>query len=150
EQGHTERTLPLSRESRPVWDVVQMPDGLLFLSLLADQTVSVRDEKEKVRLSVKAPAGATLSRVSISPNQKWLAVAWQSPDGFSTRVYDSSGKEQARLPALRSAMIRALAFSPDSARLAAAFEGGTAQMWDVATGRPIGGPLRHPTRATVF
>ncbi len=150
EQGHTERTLSLPHLGQNLWNIAQTPDGLHFLDHTDDHTVRLRDERGKVLLSVKAPAGATATRLSISPNQKWLVVMWQSPAGYFTRVYDSSGKERAPLPALRTAPICWLAFSPDSTRLATAFEGGTVQLWDVATGRPIGGPLRHPTRAKVL
>jgi WD40 repeat protein/predicted Ser/Thr protein kinase len=150
EQGRIERTVPLAHSSGIIYTVVQTPDGLLLLSRAADNTVSLRDERGKVFLSVKAPADAFVSQMSLSPNRKWLALVWKSPTGFSLRVYDSAGKEQARLPHPGNVPILALASSPDDTRLASACEGGTAQLWDAATGQPIGGPLRHPSRAKVL
>jgi hypothetical protein len=60
EQGHTERTLPLALPSGSVWNVLQTPDGLLLLDQAADGTARLRDQTGKVRLSVKAPAGAAV------------------------------------------------------------------------------------------
>jgi WD40 repeat protein/serine/threonine protein kinase/tetratricopeptide (TPR) repeat protein len=44
------------------------------------------------------------------------------------------------------------ALSPDGKRVATACEDGTAQVWDLETGRPLGGPLRHkgPVRSVAF
>jgi WD40 repeat protein/serine/threonine protein kinase len=150
EQGQTERGLPLDLPRGSVHNVVETPDGLLVLEQAADGAARLRDETGKVRLSVNGPAGATASQMCLSPNRKWLAITWKSPAGFSTGVYDSSGKEQARLPDLHTGPIWALSFSPDGTRLASASDDGTARLWEVASGRPVGGPLRHPSRAKVL
>src|SRR5262249_18801110 len=55
-----------------------------------------------------------------------------------------------RLPDLHRAEVWSLVFSPDGTRLASASDDGTARLWDVATGRPIGGPLRHPGNPRVL
>ncbi len=149
EQGHTERSLSLVVPSGTVLNVVRTPDELLVLDRDAD-TAHLRDERGKVRLSVAAPAGATVFQMALSPNRKWLAITWKSPAGFSTRVYDSSGKEQVRLPDLHTGPVWMLTSSPDGTRLASASDDGTARLWDVATGRPVGGPLCHPGRAKVL
>jgi WD40 repeat protein/predicted Ser/Thr protein kinase len=143
EQGHTERTLPFPHPKGGVWAVVPTPAGLLLLDQIAD-VARLRDETGTVRLSVKGPAGAVIHRHSLSPDLRWLAIVWKSPAGFSTRVYDASGKEQARLPDLHNAPIWALASSPDGTRLASTSDDGTARLWDPATGRPIGEALHHP------
>src|SRR5262249_33454643 len=79
-----------------------------------------------------------------SPNQKWIAIAWKSPAGLSTRVYDPSGEERVIFSERHAGRLWALAFSPDGRMLASASDDGTGWLWDVATGRAIGGPLRHP------
>jgi WD40 repeat protein len=40
--------------------------------------------------------------------------------------------------------VNSVAFSPDGTSLAAGATDGTVRLWDVATGRPIGGPLTGP------
>jgi WD40 repeat protein len=149
EQGHTERTVPFPTEYGGLWTVAQTPQGLVFLGA-TEKMACLRDETGKVRLGMKAPGDATISRPSFSPDLRWLAVAWNSPTGFFTGLYDPSGKEQARLPDLHTAPVWSLAFSPDGTRLASTSEDGTARLWDVATGQPIGGPLRHPGKSKVL
>jgi WD40 repeat protein/tRNA A-37 threonylcarbamoyl transferase component Bud32 len=46
------------------------------------------------------------------------------------------------IPALASAKI--VAFSPDGRTLLTGAADGTFRLWESATGRPVGGPLRHP------
>ncbi|HEY7426645.1 MAG TPA: serine/threonine-protein kinase, partial [Gemmataceae bacterium] len=174
EQGHTERTLPfpllngsawndvqtpdgllMDRRGKwlfagGAWNVVETPDGFLLLDQVADRTVRLSDETGKVRLSVEAPADATVLQMSLSPNRKWLAITWKSPARYFTRVYDSSGKEQVRLPDLHTGPVWSLASSPDSTRLASASDDGTARLWEVATGQPIAGALRHPSRDRIL
>jgi WD40 repeat protein/serine/threonine protein kinase len=149
ELGRTERTVPYPLEHRGLWTVARTPQGLLYLGA-TERMVYLRDESGEVRLGVEAAAGDTAACLSLSPNLKGLAVTWKTPTGYSTAVYDSSGKEQVRLPDLHSAPVWSLTFSPDGTRLASTSEDGTARLWDVATGQPIGGPLRHPGKSKVL
>src|SRR5262249_8901591 len=88
-----------------------------------------------------------------SPNLKRLAIVWRTRDlhrPFSAGLYDFSGKEQARLHDFHRADVCSLVFSPDGTRLASASDDNTARLWDAATGRPIGGLLRHPVKGRVL
>jgi WD40 repeat protein len=104
-----------------------------------------------VRAKVQVPADPVpFDGVRVSPDAKRLAVICRGQDAFSAGVYDFSGKEQCRLPDLHRAEVWSLVFSPDGTRLASASDDRTARLWDVATGRPIGGPLRHPRNPGVL
>src|SRR5262249_9310997 len=144
DQGRTERTFPFPHREGGVWAVAQTPEGLLLLEHVSEVEARLRDETGRLRLSVKGAAGAALGQLALSPSSRGRAVPGEGPAGFSTVVYDSSsGKEQARLPDLHTHRLWSLSFSPDGTRLASASEDGTARLWDVATGRPVGGPLHH-------
>jgi WD40 repeat protein len=147
EQGNTQRTVPFPKGSRGLLPVTS--ECVLFQDPVADGVARVRDETGQVWLSLAAPAGSEIYMVAVSPNRKRLAVNWHNPAGF-TGVYDSSGKELARLPNLHTAQLWALTFSPDGTRLASGSDDGTARLWDAATGQPIGGPLYHPGRLKVL
>ena len=87
------------------------------------------------------PADRTIYIVGFSPDRKRLAIVWSGPGDFSVRVYDFSGREQARMTEAHRAEVWSLVFSPDGTRLASASDDGTARLWDAATGRPMSGPL---------
>jgi WD40 repeat protein/serine/threonine protein kinase/tetratricopeptide (TPR) repeat protein len=64
----------------------------------------------------------------------------------AVRVWEwATGKRIATCPHERG--IQHAAFSPDGKYLATASREGTARVWDVATGRPVSPPLKHPTFA---
>jgi WD40 repeat protein/predicted Ser/Thr protein kinase len=147
EQGNTERTVPLPKGSKGLFAVTS--EEVLLYDPAADGVVRVRDETGKVRLSLPVPGGAEIFKAAVSPSLKRVAVNWHLPAGF-TGLYDSSGKDQARLPNLHTAQLWALTFSPDGTRLASASEDGTARLWDAATGQPLGGPLCHPGKLKVL
>lgn len=120
------------------------PAGLLFMDLVTDGVMRVRHESGKEWMRLNVPAGAHSGSAAASPDRKWLAIAWKVPAGLSTRIYDASGNEQVSFREVHTRPLWALAFSPDSRLLASASDDGTGWLWDVATGRAIGGPLRHP------
>ena len=105
-----------------------------------DLTPQVRDSLLDV---VTQPERADISIgydtvIAISPNGKLLAAA----PGKSIEIWDIATQHQITRPLPAGAAIGALAFSPDGQILASADGNGTAQMWNTATGRPVGAPLR--------
>jgi WD40 repeat protein len=113
------------------------------------QIVDLRSGKvtRHVTLTEEGPATA----LAISPDGAHLAAG----DG-SGRVAIWSGRAERRLGVLPGTFdgvaarggdpepVSALAFSPDGGTLALAGAQGTLQLWDVASGQPLGGPLRTP------
>jgi WD40 repeat protein len=143
EQGHAERTVPFPHNRGGPWAVTQAPEGLLILDQASRTSARLRDGTGAARGTVQVPADPPISGFGLSPNLKRLAVLWRPPGGFSAGVYDFSGKELARFPDLHRADVWSLVFSPDGTRLASTSDDCTGRLWDAATGRPIGAPLRH-------
>jgi WD40 repeat protein/predicted Ser/Thr protein kinase len=144
EQGHTQRALSFPHENELVWAVAQTPEGLLVLDRVNATTARLRDATGTVRLTVQVPTDTIISNVCLSSNLKRLVIVWGIPFAFSASVYDFSGKEQYRLSNFHRADVWSVVFSPDGTRLLTASDDHTARLWEVATGRPIGAPLRHP------
>ena len=149
EQGHAERTVPFPHEKGNVWVAARAPEVLLTLDRVSGTIARLRDPTGTVRVDLQVPADHTLQDVEFSPDRKRLAILWRSPGGFSAGVYDSSGREQVRVPELHRADVWSLVFSPDGTRLASASDDTTARLWDAATGRPMSGPLCHPGNGRV-
>jgi WD40 repeat protein len=144
EEGRTERLLPSPRRGgNVVWTIVPARDGLHFLERVPGGVI-LRDEAGREQLRLELPAGVESAQWTVSPDLKWLAVGWGRGAEPVIVVYDSTGKERCRLPSFQTEALWSITFSPDGRRLATASDDGTARLWEVPAGRPIGGPLRHP------
>jgi WD40 repeat protein len=87
--------------------------------------------------------GETVWQAALSPDGKHLALA--SGAGLVGLWNWEAGKPGGpRLNFRYNRRVTALAFSPDGRLLLAGGIEGAAQVCDVATGRPVGKPLRHP------
>jgi WD40 repeat protein len=144
ETGRIERSIPVPDLGGKVLQTVGTPDGLFFLDMVADGVLRVRQESGKEKMRLKGPTDASPGSAAASPDQKWLAIAWKTTAGLSTRVYDSSGNERVSFREIHTRPLWALTFSPDGRLLATASDDGTGWLWNVETGRAIGGPLTHP------
>jgi WD40 repeat protein len=117
-----------------------------------DLTPQVRDSLLDVvtqpeRADISAGTGYDTA-LAISPNGKLLAAA----PSKSLEIWDIATQHQVTRPLPAGAGTDALAFSPDGQILASADDDGTAQMWNITTGRRVGAPLRTgngPNGATV-
>ena len=152
EQGHVERTVPFPYEKGKVLVAAKAPDGLLTVDRVSGAIARLRDPTGTVRLDVQVPADLSIDFVEFSPDRKRLAIVSRSPGHFSVRIYDLSGRELARMTEPHRAEVWALVFSPDGTRdwLRPRTDRYQALPWDAATGRPMGGPLRHPGNSRVL
>lgn len=109
--------------NKPIWHVVFSPDGQRLLSVSHDGTAAIWDSGNGRRVRMLSP----------EPDPHWWSRLWPSP----------------RKPL--SAMTWG-EFSPDGREVATGSEDGLVRIWDVASGRQVGNPLRHAdqVRALVF
>jgi WD40 repeat protein len=92
------------------------------------------------------PHGGTVTAAAVHPGGRWAATGGQ---GGTVRIWPLTGggvgPPVGRSP-VHADRVTAVAFAtgPADGVLATASDDGTARFWDVATGLPLGPPLRHP------
>jgi WD40 repeat protein len=121
----------------PVLSLAYHPDGTLLATGHDDGTVRLWDVAQNRPLT--DPIGGHELLVE--------ALAF-SPDGDLLAAVSRDGAVVLREPRSGGAVVRqlgdsvlGLAFSPDGSRLATGDSVGEIRFWDVATGRPVGGPV---------
>ena len=140
------------------------PTGDLLASAGADGTVRLWDpstgQAPRAPLQADDAIGGA-SAVAFSPDGRLLASAdadgtvrlWDPVTGREIRVLVAETEpllstETGPLPGVHEPVsldVRALAFSAGGTLLASADADGTVRLWDPATGRPVGAPLRAVT-----
>jgi len=87
------------------------------------------------------PPITNLTAVALSPDERWLAVA--GTNCIVQVLAADTGRIVAQVIG-HTDRVDMIGFSPDSTRMLTASRGQTVRQWEIATGEPIGSPLRHP------
>jgi WD40 repeat protein len=121
-------------------------DGEYLATVGADRSISVWEAASGHLRSQALGSEYQVQAVALSQDAKYLAVA---DDQNHVRVWRAQSGQLIGKPINpgTQAKIAALKFSPDGSRLVTA-AGDTAQMWDAATGNPVGAPMKHDDRIT--
>ncbi|HLW66865.1 MAG TPA: protein kinase, partial [Gemmataceae bacterium] len=123
---------------------VYSADSRWLVTVSEANTVRLRNA-ENGKQALQFSAGHRASSLAISPDGKRLAIGSPYPENCVSLWDTATGKIVATLRGHTNA-IAALAFSPDSSRLASASTDQTARLWDSQTGRPVA-TLRGHTMA---
>jgi WD40 repeat protein/serine/threonine protein kinase/tetratricopeptide (TPR) repeat protein len=96
---------------------------------------------------------AAFEKDQIGPGLLWMIESWRSAVAADDPAWQHAARAnlaawQPHHPRLKAVLshpspIDAAAFSPDGKRVVTGSDDRTARVWDVATARPIGQPLRH-------
>ncbi|HEU0036513.1 MAG TPA: protein kinase [Kofleriaceae bacterium] len=132
----------LDAHTAEVWYAELDATGTRIATASADKTGRVWEPwRGDERLAIRAPKGGFLGAV-FDARGEWIATS--GADGIA-RIVDVAGKPISEL-AVDAAPLRAIAFSPDRARLVTGSESGVVKLWNLADrtvvatlDRPAGG-----------
>jgi WD40 repeat protein len=90
--------------------------------------------------------GAALAG-AFHPVKPWVAIGFE--DG-SVSIWDAASRPYKLLARTeQGGSVRRVAFTPAGRSLVTANDDGTARLWEVPSGRPLGGPFYHPRKQSV-
>jgi WD40 repeat protein len=116
------------------------PDGTRVLTGGNDNTVRVWDARTGTPVGAPVALGAAGKVVGFSPDGARVAVG----SGRVVTLWNfGAGLQEGPKTLAHPAEVMSLVFSPDGQTLLTGCDGGTARLWNVASGEPIGPPLRH-------
>jgi WD40 repeat protein len=118
----------------PVFGLAFSPDGRQVAG--ASDRVEIRDVRTGQPVGAPFEGVKNANSVAFSPDGKRLAAA----DSDRAVIWDLATRDRRTLPA---SVVQSVAFSPDGTILATG--GLVGRLWDTATGRPLGQPLRGDT-----
>jgi WD40 repeat protein/serine/threonine protein kinase len=136
---------PLLPHRDPIQAIAFRPDGKVVLAGTGDQ-VRFRDALtgKLLETALRCPGGEVWALV-FSPDGKTLLTSTHGQMGSertAVQLWDpATAALRASLP--HRYWVKAVVFSPDSHKVLTGSEDHTAQLWDTATGKPLGKPLQH-------
>jgi len=135
----------LDGHSAKVLSVTFSPDGKLLASGSADGTLALWNPLTGKRIRILAGNFPDWLTVRFSPDGKMVAIG--TADGSVQMWYVATGEDAMILRGLHGGMTRAVAFSPDSLRLASAGQDGKIVITDLSNGKVLQS-LQRGTAAT--
>ncbi len=149
-------TPPVSRtlvgHAGEIWSVAFSPDGKRLASGDDQGRIIIWDAARGQAQDEPLDGKEAILSVAFSPDGKRLASAGGGENRFVI-VWDIATGEAVTFLARQTAAISGVAFGPDGNTLASSSHDGTIVLWDVATGQPIGQPLRlhtNPVNGVAF
>jgi WD40 repeat protein/tRNA A-37 threonylcarbamoyl transferase component Bud32 len=130
---------------RPVTGVAFSPDGALILTVTPgdDRAVQLWDAASGRLHSEPRSGTGTARSAALGPDGRVLLVGLATSDGGGAlELWDLAGQALGK-PWGYEAPVTAAAFSPDGRTLLGGDESGTARLWDRATDKPRGVPMRQ-------
>jgi WD40 repeat protein len=131
------------RHQDTVWSVAFSSDGKTLLTGSRDKMARLWDVATGKQVGPALPHGGEVFVAAFHPDGKSIVTAGQ---GAAPRVWEAGGKGPPRDAPWGQEdfwMMAALAFSPDGKTVLTGAGSGTAQRWDVSTGKPVGLPIEH-------
>jgi WD40 repeat protein/Flp pilus assembly protein TadD len=154
--------ITLGGHSQPVHAVAFDPDGRRLASASFDKSLKIWDLASGKEIRTLLGHSQIVTCVAWSPDGRLLASGsgiWDEARPGELKVWDATtGRELHNLIGFRElvnfigpkAAIAAVAFSPDSRRLATANWDNTVRLWDLTTGLPVGILRGYPARCIAF
>ena len=134
---------PVGEPLQPPGSVLTMtrePNGKLMMMGTCEQGVWLSEEGGREGAKKAFTPDSPVYSAAMSPDVK---IILSGHEDQSVRLWDGDGQPRGSLPR-QEGPVRAVAVSADGSLLATA-AAKTVQLWDMATRRPIGRPLIHPT-----
>ena len=124
------------------------PDGkTIVMGILGDHRAQLWDAVTRRPLGVTLRHRSIVTAVAFSPDGRNIVTGCEDQ---TARFWDPELTKGRRLGISNNGVtphhegkVRAVAISPDGETLVTGSDDKTARLWDVATGRPIGAPLKH-------
>ncbi len=144
-EGGETRTVPIPSARSGYVSVTQTRLGLRIAVWVSNTSFDLRDDAGRVLCRVTTPKSDGPTRVVVSPDGVRLACC---TDGLRRRVavFDGASGEQTSICNGHDDAVWAIAFSPDSSRLATGGEDRTARLWDPATGTMLATCRGHTSK----
>jgi WD40 repeat protein/predicted Ser/Thr protein kinase len=129
--GGEAATLPIRVREGKLNTVALTRQGIRVGVWIGDRTFVLLDKSGKVLCQGQVEKSQDFQQLFVSPDGKRLAAYWYDGELLRLAVFDATSGRQTAVCEGPHALLWAVTFSPDGARLATAGDDGKARVWDV-------------------
>jgi WD40 repeat protein len=133
-EGGEPATLPIRVREGKLNTVALTRQGLRVGAWIGDRIFVLLDESGKVLCQGQVEKSQHFQQLLVSPDGKRLAAYWHDGEQLRLAVFDVTSGRRTAVCEGPHALLWAVTFSPDGARLATAGDDPEARVWDAATG----------------